>query len=143
MEERGTLVRLLNDEGEPFASPPAGPLHGRFVVIGWPKADAETTHATETAIAARNKPALDLLGQSNKLGWCELGVRSFEYDAYWARFPDELDEYEESIEADTLSAIKASRTLYSLRSGLRPIQCGKLVDLLAATLQRATNGTFE
>jgi hypothetical protein len=143
LNERGTAIRLLDGEGEPLASPPAGPLDGRFIVIGWPTTDAQTTHAADTAIAARNKDTLDQLGKSGKLGWCELAVVPFDYAAFRTKFPDELDEYEESLDPDTLQAIKASRTRYSLRSAVRPSHCAKLVDQLTGAIKQATNGTVD
>jgi hypothetical protein len=76
LAQRGTAVRLLDFEGRPLQSVSAGPLQGRFIVVGWPLADAETTGAVDAAIAEMNKPAIDQLGQSGKLGklgWCELG----------------------------------------------------------------------
>lgn len=141
--ERGTAIRLLDGEGQPFETIPPGPLQGRFIVVGWPVADLDTTSAVDAAIEGMNKAAIDQLGQSGKLGWCELGVGPFDYEAQWKRFPDEREEYEESIEADELAAIKACRTRYALRSGLRPVQCAKLVDQISKALKQATNGLVE
>src|SRR4051812_42417765 len=100
LAERGTAIRLLDGDGQPLQSIPAGPLGGRFVVIGWPAADVATTGEVDTAIAGKDKPAIDQLGQSGKLGWCELGVGSFDYEEQWKKFPDEREEYEESVEPE-------------------------------------------
>jgi hypothetical protein len=39
--------------------------------------------------------------------------------------------------------IKACHTRYALRSGLRPAQCGKLVDQMSKALEQAANGVAE
>jgi hypothetical protein len=98
---------------------------------------------TSRGRAEKKKAAIDQLGQSGKLGWCELGVGPFDYEEQWKKHPDEREEYEESIEPEELAAIKACRTRYSLRSGLRPAQCAKLVDQLSNALKEATNGILE
>jgi hypothetical protein len=140
---RGTAIRLLGGDGHPLLLLPAGSLRGRFIVIGWPAADAKTTSAVDTAISERNKKAIDELGQSGKLGWCELGVGPFDYEEQWTRFPDEREEYEESVDPDDLAAIQACCTQYSLRSGLRPAQCAELMDQLSQALKATTNGVTD
>jgi hypothetical protein len=143
LAERGTAIRLLDGEGQPLQALAAGPLAGRFIVVGWPAADAATTGAVEAAITEKNKVAIDQLGQAGKLGWCELGVGPFDYQEQWRKSPDEREEYEESVGPDDLAAIKACRTRYALRSGLRPAQCAKLVDQISKALKQATNGVVE
>ena len=143
LRERGTAIRLLDDEGEPLAAIPAGPLEGWFIVVGWPKADGATTTAVDAAVAGKDRPAIDQLGQSGKLGWCELGVGPFDYEEQWKEFPDEREEYEESVEPDELAAIKKCRTRYSLRSAVRPAPCARLVDQLTKALKEVTNGVIE
>src|SRR5262245_2438612 len=106
LAQLGTAIRLLDGEGQPLHSNPVGPLDGGFLVIGWPAADAATKSAVDTAIVEKNKAAIDQLGQSAKLAWCELGVGPFDYEEQWKEFPGEREEYETSVQPDELTAIK-------------------------------------
>lgn len=143
LAECGTQIRLLDSQGTPLKPVSYGPLAGRFIVVGWPMFDAQTTSIVDAAIATMDKSAIDQLGQAGKLGWCELVVGQFDYEEQWKKYPDEREEYEESIAPDKLVAIKVCRTRYTLRSGLRPSQCANLVGQLRKALKQVTNGVVE
>lgn len=143
LAKHGTEIRLLDFDGQPLSNVPSGSLAGDFIVVGWPAADTATTTAVDDAIAEKDKGAIDQLGQSGKLGWCELRIGPFDYEAQWKEFPEEREEYEESVEPDKLVAIKACHTRYALRSGVRPVQCAKLVDQMSNALRLAANCVVE
>ena len=143
LAKHGTEIRLLDFEGHPLPNVPAGSLAGDFIVVGWPAADAATTTAVDGAITTMDKGVIDQLGKAGKLEWCEFRVARFDYEEQWKKYPDEREEYEESVDPEELAAIKRCRTRYALRSGTRPVQCAELVDQISKALKQATNGVIE
>ena len=136
-------VRFLGAEAEVLDRQPTGPLAGHCIVIGWAVSDAGTTAAVDAALRARNKDAIDDRGHQGKLAWCELSCYPFDYGRFWAKYPDEQDEYEQSVEPKKLAAIKAAVTRYHLRSGARPAHCAELVGTLCGIIRRACDGVVD
>ena len=133
-------IRFLGAEAEMLDQQPAGPLAGHCIVIAWAVPNAGTTAAVDAALRARNKEAIDDLGHQGKLAWCELSCRPFDYGRFWAKYPNEQAEYEQSVEPKKLAAIRAAVTRYHLRSGLRPPHCAKLVGTLCGIINGSCDG---
>lgn len=133
---RGLEVRVLDNEGGIPPTPFAGPLSGDHVVIAWDARDADVTSAVDAAIAARDKAPIDEWGRKGKLAWCEMYTQPFNYQEFWSRFPDEIEEYEESVNPSDLERIKSAVIQYWFRSGTKPALCAQLVDGLSKILAK-------
>lgn len=140
---RGLEVRLLDGEGEIPPTPFAGPLCGDHVVIAWDARNADVTSAVDAAIAARDKGPIDKQASRDKLAWCEMHTQPFNYQEFWSEFPDELEEYEQSVKPSALERIKAAVTRYWFRSGTKPALCAQLVDGLSRVLAKEVAGVKE
>src|SRR4051812_14497356 len=51
-----------------------------YVLLAWPRKDAETTKVVDEAMARGDKPTVDRLGMTGKLGWFEFSCTTFDYE---------------------------------------------------------------
>jgi hypothetical protein len=140
---RGLELRLLDLAGKPLGTTERldVPLSGRdYVLIDWPAEHAETTAAVEQALGEGDKSAIDRLGMSGKLGWCQMGCGDFDFEEYEAALKEGLEEDEELVPAEVLERMRQARTEYSFRCGTRPRQCAALLERVASMIREATDG---
>lgn len=70
-------------------------------------------------------------------------LQPFNYREFWSQFPDEVEEYEQSVKPASLERIKGAVIRYWFRSGTKPAQCAELVDGLSRVLAKEIGGVKE
>lgn len=144
---RGLALRFLDPAGMPQGSDARQdePLSDQsYVLIGWSADDDETADAVDGALQGGNKSEIERLGTAGKLGWCSIDCGEFDAAEYEEVLRDGFEQdasgHKEPMPAETLERMQSARTVYSLRCGTRPRQCGDLLGKVADLIRDATDG---
>lgn len=109
-----------------------------LMVYCWPKRDTKTTTTLDEALKKGDKSLI--LSVEDKIGWFDFRCEKYDYDRYWRKHADEKEEFEESVSAEILKAMRSAKVRYFFRCGLRPQQNANYLDTVAKIVRDLANG---
>jgi hypothetical protein len=114
-----------------------------YVLLAWPRKDAETTKVVDEAMARGDKPTVDRLGMTGKLGWFEFSCTTFDYERSWDEFPDEREEVEASYSSNELEQMRRAEVKYFFRCGTHPPHNGDFLCRVAKLVEFTSGGFLD
>ncbi|HUG67041.1 MAG TPA: hypothetical protein VMM76_04790 [Pirellulaceae bacterium] len=109
-----------------------------LMVYCWPKRDTKTTAILDEALQKGDTSLI--LSVQDKIGWFDFRCEKYDYDRYWKKYADEKEEFEESVSAEVLKAMRSAKVRYFFRCGLRPQENANYLDKVAKMVRDLTNG---